>query len=161
MISYKVGSFTFTCLGGKEYKIGSPIFQTNIMQPQPSFGRKMLPLFFLFVIVNSIVLWYARELDGRKIDAMVVFASNCLLFLLSILSLAMHTRPTDKKNANSAIRGVLAATLLKMIVLVSATMAYLFFAGANRSVNSIFVGMILYAIYTFLEVNIASKPNQK
>lgn len=133
------------------------------MQPQPSFGRKMLPLFFLFIIVNSIVLWYDRELEVWKIDAMVVFASNCLLFLLSVLSLAMHTRPTDKKNANVAIRGVLAATLLKMIVLVSATMAYLFFAGAKRSVNSIFVGMVLYAIYTFIEVSIASnsKPNQK
>jgi hypothetical protein len=131
------------------------------MQPQPSFGRKMLPLFFLFVIVNSIVLWYDRELDVRKIDSMVVFASNCLLFLLSVLSLAMHTRPTDKKNANAAIHGVLAATLLKMIVLVSATMAYLFFAGAKRSVNAIFVGMFLYAIYTFIEVSIASKPNQK
>jgi len=161
MISYKVGSFTFTRSGDTKYKIGSPILQINIMQPQPSFGRKMLPLFFLFVIVNSIVLWYAHEIDARKIDPMVVFASNCLLFLLSVLSLAMHSRPTDKKNANAAIRGVLAATLLKMIILVTATIAYLFFAGPNRSINSIFVGMILYALYSFLEVNIASKPNQK
>lgn len=116
-------------------------------------------MFFLFVIVNSIVLWYDRELDSRKIDAMVVFASNCLLFILSVLSLAMHSKPTDKKNANAAIRGVLAATVLKMFVLVTAALAYLFFAGERRSVYAIFVGMALYAIYTFLEVSIASKSN--
>jgi hypothetical protein len=131
------------------------------MQQEPSFGRKMLPLFFLFVVVNSIVLWYQRDLDARKIDAVVVFASNCLLFILSILSLAMHTRTVDKKNPNAAIRGVLAVTLLKLMVLGAAALAYLFFAGPGRSVNAVFAGMFLYVIYTFLEVRIASKPNQK
>ncbi len=131
------------------------------MQQQPSFGRKMLPLFFLFVIVNSMVLWYQKELDTRKIDAMVVFASNCLLFILSVLSLAMHTKPADKKNPNAAIRGVLAATLLKLLVLGAAALAYLFFAGPGRSVYGVFAGMLLYVLYSFLEVRIASKPNQK
>jgi uncharacterized membrane protein len=131
------------------------------MQQPPSFGKKMLPLFFLFVIVNSIVLWYQKDLDARKIDAMVVFASNCLLFILSVLSLAMHTRTVDKKNPNAAIRGILAATLLKLMVLGAAALAYLFFAGTSRSVYAVFVGMFLYIIYTFLEVRIASKPNQK
>ncbi len=130
------------------------------MQQQPSFSRKMLPLFFAFVLINSLVLFYQKNLDQHKIDSLVVFAANTLLFILSVLSLAMHTRSIDKKNPNAAIRGVMAATLLKLMVLTIAALVYLFWAGNNRSLEAIFAGMILYVIYTFIEVRIASKTNQ-
>jgi hypothetical protein len=130
------------------------------MQQQTPFPKKMLPLFFAFVLVNSIVLYYQKELEQQKVDALVVYAANGLLFILSVLSLAMHTRSIDKKNPNAAIRGVMAATLLKLLVLSIAALVYLFLAGNNRSLPAIFAGMILYVIYTFIEVRIASKPNQ-
>lgn len=131
------------------------------MQQQQSFPKKMLPLFFAFVLINSLVLFYQKELDQNKIDPFVVFAANGLLFILSVLSLAMHIKPVDKKNPNAAVRGVLAATLLKLMVLGISAMVYLFAAGENRSIKAIFAGMILYVIYTFIEVRIASsKPNQ-
>ena len=130
------------------------------MQQQPSFSRKMLPLFFAFVLINSLVLFYQKNLDQHKIDSLVVFAANTLLFILSVLSLAMHTRSIDKKNPNAAIRGVMAATLIKLMVLTIAALVYLFWAGNNRSLEAIFAGMILYVIYTFIEVRIASKTNQ-
>jgi len=120
----------------------------------------MLPLFFAFVLINSLVLFYQKNLDQHKIDSLVVFAANTLLFILSVLSLAMHTRSIDKKNPNAAIRGVMAATLLKLMVLTIAALVYLFWAGNNRSLEAIFAGMILYVIYTFIEVRIASKTNQ-
>jgi uncharacterized membrane protein len=126
---------------------------------QPSFAKKMLPLFFLFVLVNSLVLYFQKELDDKKIDALVVFAANCLLFVLSVLSLAMHTKAPDKKNPNAIVRGVMAATLLKMMVLGASALVYLFLSGPNRSINAIFAGLVLYVIYTFIEVGIASKNN--
>ena len=130
------------------------------MEQQPSISKKTLPLFFAFLLVNSLVLYYQKELDQHKIDAMVVFASNTLLFILSVLSLAMHTKSIDKKNPNAAVRAVMAATLLKLMVLSIAALVYLFWSGNNRSLNAIFAGMILYVVYTFIEVRIASKPNQ-
>lgn len=131
------------------------------MQQQTPFPKKMLPLFFAFVLINSLVLYYQKELDQRKIDALVVFAANGLLFVLSVLSLAMHTKSIDKKNPNAAIQNVMIATLVKLMVLSIATLVYLFIAGNNRSLNAIFVGMVLYVIYTFIEVRIASKSTQK
>ena len=127
---------------------------------QQSFAKKMLPLFFAFVLVNSLILYYQKDLDKHKIDSLVVFAANTLLFILSVLSLAMHTRSIDKKNPNAAIRGVMAATLIKLMVLTIAALVYLFWAGNNRSLEAIFAGMILYVVYTFIEVRIASKTNQ-
>lgn len=130
------------------------------MQQQQSFSKKMLPLFFAFVLVNSLVLFYQKELDQNKIDALVVFTANGLLFILSVLSLAMHTKPVDKKNPHAAVRGIMLATLVKLMVLCISAIVYLLAAGDNRSIRAIIAGMILYVIYTFIEVRIASKPNQ-
>ncbi len=130
------------------------------MQQQQSFSKKMLPLFFAFVLVNSLVLFYQKDLNQNNIDALVVFAANGLLFILSVLSLAMHTKPVDKKNPHAVVRAVMLATLLKLMVLGISAMFYLIAAGSNRSIGAIIAGMILYVIYTFIEVRIASKPNQ-
>lgn len=127
---------------------------------QKSFSKKLIPLFTFFVVVNAALLWYQKELPLHNVDVMVVFAANCLLFVLSALSLMMHTKAIDKKNPNAAIRGVMGATVLKLFVLAAAALVYLFLSNKNRSLNAIFVGMILYVVYTFIEVRIASKTNQ-
>jgi len=55
----------------------------------------------------------------------------------------------------------MAATTIKMLVLASAAMIYIFIAGKNRSVYGILASMLLYIIYLILEINIALKLNQK
>jgi hypothetical protein len=130
-------------------------------QQANSFAKKMLPLFFLFVIVNSIVLVFDDRLTAVNVDPFVVFTCNCLLFILSVLTLAMHYRAMHKTNPNVFIRSIMAATTIKMLVLASAAMIYIFIAGKNRSVYGILASMLLYIIYLILEINIALKLNQK
>ncbi len=125
-----------------------------------TFSKNIIPLFFLFVLVNAIILWFQNDLPKINIDSMVVYAANVLLFTLSVLSLMMHSKAVDKKNPNAAIRGVMGATVLKLFVLGTAALTYLTLAGTHRSVNAVFVGMILYVFYTFVEVRIATKINQ-
>lgn len=68
---------------------------------------------------------------------------------------------SQNPNPNAVIRGVMAGTFLKLFVLAAATLIYLFNAGEDRSVNAVFVGMGLYIIYTWLEVRISLRMNQK
>ena len=131
------------------------------MQQDTSFPRKILPLFLVFVIVNSAVLALQAQLNERKIDSLVVFNSNCLLFALSVLTLLMFRRAMNNTNPNVFFRSVMGATMIKLLVLGSAALIYLFMAGHNRSVYAIFVGMFLYIVYTVIEIRIALKLNQK
>ena len=132
-----------------------------MLQPEPSFAKRILPLFFVFVIVNSLILWFQPQLDHKKIDALVVFTANCLLFTLGILSLAMHLRALNKTNPNVFLRSVMGATMLKLLVLGGAALVYLFIAGKERSVYAVLAGMVLYVVYTVLEIRITLKMNQK
>ena len=130
-------------------------------QETDSFAKKMLPLFFLFIIINSIVLVFQQRLDTYKIDSFVVFTANCLLFALSVLTLAMYVRASNNTNPNVFIRSIMGATMIKMLVLATSAMIYLFMAGKNRSVYGVFARMLLYIIYMVLEIRIALKLNQK
>ncbi|MBS1627232.1 MAG: hypothetical protein JSR09_10920 [Bacteroidetes bacterium] len=129
------------------------------MQPS-SLSKKILPLFFVFVVVNSLILWYQSILQEKKIDVLVVFTANILLFFLSVISLLLHTKQIDKKNLNASLRNVMSATLIKMFVLGSAAVFYLIFAK-EKSVYAIMVSMALYFIYLFMEISIASKINKE
>jgi heme/copper-type cytochrome/quinol oxidase subunit 3 len=121
-----------------------------------SFAKIVMPLFLLFVVVGTTILWLQPWLSQHQFDAQVLFSANTLLFLLSAYTLAMHTKEIDKKNPNTALRGVLLATLLKLLILGAAAILYIIYAK-QKSSYSIFASMGLYFIYTFIEVSIASK----
>ncbi|MBA4198773.1 MAG: hypothetical protein C0459_14585 [Chitinophaga sp.] len=129
------------------------------MQPS-SISKKILPLFFVFILVNSLVICYQPLLQAKKIDALVVFTANTILFVLSVISLIMHTKQIDKKNPNATLRNVMSVTLLKMLVLGSAAVFYLILAK-DKSAYAIIVSMGLYFIYLFIEISIASKINKE
>ena len=96
---------------------------------------------------------------AHQIDVWVVFAANCILFVISLLSLALHIQATHKKTPMASVSNVMLVTLMKLLVLGGAAILYLVLAGPGRSVYAVFVGMVLYLIYTFIEVSIAAKIN--
>jgi len=131
------------------------------MRPESSFSKLIMPLFLVFVVVNTMVLLLQPQLDNLHIDWMVVFVENCLLFALSILTLSMHVKALNKTNPNVFYRSVMASTMMKLFVLGTAAIVYLFLAGEKRSVFAVLGGLLLYVLYTTLEVRIALKMNQK
>ncbi|RTL48655.1 MAG: hypothetical protein EKK39_12165 [Sphingobacteriales bacterium] len=124
-----------------------------------SFSKSILPLFFLFVLVNSLLIFFRKLMYTHQIDVWVIFAANCILFVISILSLALHLQASHKKTPLASVGNVMLVTLMKLLVLGGAAILYLVLAGPNRSVYAVFVGMVLYLVYTFLEVSIAAKIN--
>ena len=127
----------------------------------PSFAKKVMPLFLLFIIINSAVLIFEQRLYYIKVDPFVVFTANCLLFVLSVLTLVLHIRAFNKSNPNVFVRSVMLSTMIKLFVLAAAALVYLFMAGSKRSVYGVFASMLLYIVYMFIEIRIALKLNQK
>ncbi len=130
-----------------------------MQQPPFSFSKNILPLFILFVSVNSLLIFFKKMMYTHQIDVWVVFSANCILFVISILSLALHIQAAHKKTPMASVSNVMMVTLMKLLVLGGAAILYLVLAGPNRSVYAVFVGMVLYLMYTFLEVYIAAKIN--
>jgi heme/copper-type cytochrome/quinol oxidase subunit 3 len=127
------------------------------MQDQTSYFKKTIPLFICFVIVNCTVIPLKNWLQNHQINADVIIVANCLLFILSSINIALHKIALQNKNPNAAVRSVMGGTLIKLMVISISILIYLFIAGEKRNSYGIFCGMILYLIYSIIEVRIATK----
>jgi hypothetical protein len=119
-----------------------------------------LPLIFIFVAVNALCVIFNNKLDAWKINHLVVQAANLLLFVLMFTSAYIHFKALHKTNPNAFLRSVLSATLLKLFVIGGATLVYLFVAGENKSVYAVIAGLLLYIIYTIVELRGIFKLNK-
>jgi hypothetical protein len=78
-----------------------------------------------------------------------------------MLNLFFQLKALGNPNPNAVVRGVMAGTFLKLLVIAAAACIYLLVAKQTRSVNAVFVGMALYIIYTWMEVRISLRLNPK
>lgn len=123
--------------------------------------NKYLWLGVLHTLVLIIVIIYKAAMQAKHINYTVVLAGNALLLLVGILILRIYAAALKNQNPNFFIRAVMGGVLIKLMVLGLGAFIYLLAAGANRSVNAIFVIMFLYIIYTYLEVKFALQLNKE
>jgi heme/copper-type cytochrome/quinol oxidase subunit 3 len=121
----------------------------------------LVSLFIFFIIVNSFCFLFKDWLDAKKIDHLVLIGSNCILFILSATVYYLHKKAAQNKNAYAFVRSVMAGTLIKLVVIAVAVVAYLKLSAENKSVYAIAAGIGLYFIYTFIEVKSAARLNKK
>jgi len=90
-----------------------------------------------------------------------VAVGNLLLYSLSALTVWMHLKAIQSPNPNMFTNSVMGSTVLKLFVLGIATVIYLVIVGKDRSVFGIVATMVLYIIYTVLDVKAALILNKK
>ena len=127
------------------------------MKPTNSLGKTIMPLFFIFIIVNCMAILFKQQLEKAQINADVVIVANCILFFVSSISIALHKKASEKENPNAIVRSMMLASLIKLMVVACSVVIYVYIAGPKRNAYGVFCGMGLYIVYTFIEVRIASK----
>ena len=120
-----------------------------------------LPLVFIFVAVNALCVIFNNKLDGWGVNHFVVQGANLLLFLLMVGSAYIHIKAFYKPNPQAFLRSVLSATVLKLFVIAGAVFIYLFIAGEKQSLYAIAAALILYVIYTIVEMRGIMKMNKQ
>ena len=121
------------------------------------FKQLTRPLLVLFVIINTLLIVFRSRMEAKKIDVDVTIVANLLLFIVTIINLYFQSKNLQNPNSAAVIRGVMAGTFLKLMILAASVIIYLVAAGEGRSINAVFVGMGLYVIYTWLEVRLSLK----
>lgn len=119
------------------------------------------PLLILFVVINACVLAWKNKLQSIDIKYEVITVANILLFLFTLMSLLMQVKAAANKNPNAIVRAVMAGMGLKLIGFASALLIYIYLAGKEKSVASVYVCLGLYLIYMWLEVRLFLKQNPK
>ena len=131
------------------------------MQKKTSFAKKIMPLFIVFILANAVIMLWQKKIAMLNVNADVVIGANCIMFLVCAISIAFHHKAMQNKNPQALVRSIMAASLVKLMVVSFSLLIYLFIAGTKRNVYGVFCGMFLYIIYTIIEVRIASKMKRE
>jgi hypothetical protein len=91
----------------------------------------------------------------------VLLKANILLFVLAFVSYFLNKKAIDNPNPYVFVRSIMGNTFIKLMILAGAAILYLFKHKDAYSVYTVFGGMLLYAVYTVLEVRIALRLNKK
>lgn len=124
-------------------------------------GNSFVPLYILFSIVTVAFIIWKKKWQSMGINHEVVLVGNLLLFALSLLTLAMHSKASKNANPNVLVRSIMGAMLIKMMVMGIATVIYLVVAKQQRNVPGIAIAMGLYLVYLIIEVKVALQLNKK
>ncbi|MDI9365113.1 MAG: hypothetical protein QM541_09195 [Flavobacterium sp.] len=122
---------------------------------------KAKSILIIFVLVTVLAFAFGSQLDALKMNHWVILGANLLLFAISIFTLFMHQASIKSTNPKAFINSVMVGMIVKLLVIGAAILLYVNKAGANKNVYAVYAGMLLYLVYTALEVNIALQLNKK
>ncbi len=121
----------------------------------------MIPFVVLYTIGDLMAILLSGWMELHAINVFVVIGANTLLFAVSVLNILFQQKNMQNPNPAAVIRGVMAGTFIKLMGLAAAAIIYLLAAGEARSVNAVFVALVLYIAYTWLEVRISLRMKPK
>ncbi len=113
--------------------------------------KHLLPVLFVFVIVNAILLSAHSLLAEQYVKYEFVMAVNLMLLMMSIFNFN-RIRKVDMKNPRALVNSVMIGTILKMVVFAGAALFYATQKKAPVGMPTLLSSMGLYLVYTWLEI---------
>ncbi|MEN9700829.1 MAG: hypothetical protein RIR55_132 [Bacteroidota bacterium] len=113
--------------------------------------KQLLPVLFVFVIVNAVLLTAHSLLVDQYVKYEFVMAVNLMLLMMSLFNFN-RIRKVDLKNPRAMVNSVMVGTLLKMLVFAGSALFYATQKKAPVGIPTLLASMALYLIYTWLEI---------
>jgi hypothetical protein len=123
--------------------------------------KLLYPITGLFVFVASMIQIGEQELIKYKFVPTVIMSANVLLFVVTLLGLFALINASKNPNPNVLVRTVMMAMGLRLLGIAVAVLLYMKLAGAAISPRSVYAGLALYPLYTWLEIRLFLKLNVK
>ena len=123
--------------------------------------KLLYPIIGLFIFVASMIEMGEQELIKYKFVPIVIMSANLLLFALTLLGLLSLIEASKHPNPNVLVRTVMGFMGFRLLGLAVILVAYIKMSGAGISPRSVYAGLALYPLYTWLEIRLFLKLNVK
>jgi hypothetical protein len=115
--------------------------------------RKVLqPVVVLFVLVNVLCAILFRWLPSVGMDPIVLLAGNLLVFVLTLLSCYLMKNGLTATSTTGFLSSVYGSFIMKLFFVGLVVVVYVKLSGDQMNVPAVFTSMVLYLLYTFIEV---------
>ncbi|HVZ55262.1 MAG TPA: hypothetical protein VG870_01275 [Chitinophagaceae bacterium] len=114
--------------------------------------RPFLPILWLFIGCNALLLLGRDRLAQWGADTTVLLLGNLLLFVVTALAYWLARRGMHSHNPYAFVRAVYGSLMVKFFLVLLAVLAYGLTARGHLNKLAIFGCILLYLLYTLLEV---------
>ena len=121
----------------------------------------LLPLTAFFLLIALLLFMLKKQITDAGFDITVLHISNAILFFISVVSFFIQLRGIRHSNPHVFVRSVMSGVMLKMLVVVAATFAYVYSSDGTYNKRSVMAGLFLYLVYLAIEVFVVMKLNKK
>lgn len=122
--------------------------------------RAIVPLCIVFIIFLLLPICFATFLVAHHVDHYVLLGANVLFFIISLVSFSIQKRGLANKNPHVFVRSVTGGMMIKMFFVIIAVIVYVFGSGNAFNKRAIFIALLLYLVYLFVEVMVVMKMNK-
>lgn len=122
--------------------------------------KAFIPSVGLFLLVNGLLVLLQGMLTRYGFSIRVLLFGNLFLFGLSLISFLLQQKAARSASAQLFIRYFYISFLIKLILVAAVALVY---AKTAASVNriSVIACMLLYLIYTFIEISVLLKAGKQ
>ncbi|RYY57788.1 MAG: hypothetical protein EOO05_17730 [Chitinophagaceae bacterium] len=106
----------------------------------------------VFIILNGFFISARALLLKKGIDQSVVLVGNLVLFAVSLIAFLLTQKTLENKNPHVFVRAVYSGFIIKFFIVVLAAFVYFQLVDVVNK-PALFVVLVLYLVYTFIEVS--------
>ena len=119
--------------------------------------KRFVPVIIFFIVLNGFFISAKNMLQRWHTDQEVLIIGNLLLFVITLISFLISAKGLQNPNPNVFVRSVMGSIMIRMFVCAIAAFIYISVFKSTLNKPALFTCMILYLIYTFLEVSVLMK----
>jgi hypothetical protein len=113
--------------------------------------KSLVPLFFVFVVINTISIAFRARLTAKGFDTNVLLIGNFFLCIMTLFSFYLLYKGMKASSTAGFLRAVYGSFVLKLLLVVAVVFGYAFLYAEQINKPSLFTCMFLYLVYTFIE----------
>ena len=127
---------------------------------KPAF-RAFRPILIVFILFNAFFLFGKSILGKWSADQNVLILGNLILFTATAISYYFYAKSFQNNNAHAFVRMITAGMFIKLLLCLGTAFIYIMLAGKEVNLGGVIGCMILYMVYTFIEVSALMKLSKK
>lgn len=119
--------------------------------------KSLRPVLLLFIVFSAFFVAGKNMLIRWGIDQEVLIIGNVLLVLVTIASFSLLQASLRSSNPQSFVRAMYGSFIVKFFIIAIAAFVYIIITKKNVNRPALAVCMLLYLLYTFIEVSALTK----
>ena len=123
--------------------------------------RAFRPILLVFIIANGLFLAGRSILARWSVNQEVMILGNIILFTATAISFYFYSKSLQNNNAHTFSRMITLGMFIKLLLCLGASFIYIMLAGKEVNLGAVIGCMILYMVYTFMEVSSLMKLSKR